>query len=597
MSLPSGLPRCPDAGNTVRLLEMTHPAGSELSPHTMPRFVVFATAVAASIVAVVTVVGSILPDAPSSGEMSASPAVLVVGVTGLVAITMSTWATVWDHPQASTGLALIATGLLLPRWAAFEWLPPDVRAGVLAAVPIAVAGTAAVALRWPVDGPPSGLLRAVGVLTLGAVVVHLVGYDPFEDPGCAQICVDLRPVAANVLATRSAVAWQTVLTETAAVVAVVAVWRKRPPRVPAAIVGGALVTLALLVSWIGLRWANWNQQSSTRRPATLLLACAAALVGIPVLVEAVRTRRTRVAVNGLVARLSQPETTWDDQHGPIRTVHFAIPSEDRWVDAHGQPVTDVPAPNVAVVISDQSGSVFRFVVAPRHNTADLLSGITPATRLALHNAQLSAITRARLADVQASRRRIVAMADTERQRIERDVHDGAQQRLVSAAFHLSVARNQLPTPTDPLGHAEDLLHDALAQLRQLTHGLFPRVLATDGLRAALEDLAGDSDSAVTLEVRGDDDIADNVAMAAYATVAAALDQATRTSVAGDVHISIVRREDSLNVSVTTTGETGTTDVSDFTDLADRIGALGAQLLVTSTATQTTLTTVLPCVSS
>ncbi len=70
---------------------------------------------------------------------------------------------------------------------------------------------------------------------------------------------------------------------------------------------------------------------------------------------------------------------------------------------------------------------------------EVLAGLTPATRWALRNAQLAAVARARLAEVQASQRRIVAASDAERRRIERDLHDGAQQRLVSVAFHLRVA--------------------------------------------------------------------------------------------------------------------------------------------------------------
>jgi signal transduction histidine kinase len=582
----------------TRLTIVADPAGAQMPPHTVPRVVAGVTAAAATIVAVVTVVGSAREDPASSGVITASPSLLAVGVVALLAVTVSTWATVRDHPQASIGLAVAATGLLVPSWAAFRWLSPDVRAGALAAVPLAIAGTALVCVHWPIDGPPSTLLYATYVLTVGAVAVHVVGYDPFEDPGCVQTCLDVRPAAEALLSTRSAVAWHTALTGTAALLAALAIWRRRPPRVPAVIVGGSLIAFALLASESALRWANWDRQSSSHPLYTLLPACAVATVGVAVLAVTVRTSRTRAAVNHLVTRLSQPEITPDNPHGPIRSVHFAVPGESRWVDAHGQPVSDVPAPNLLVPISDQSdGPVFRFVLSRPRDSAELLQGITPAARLALHNAQLSALTRARLADVTASRRRIVATADAERRQIERDVHDGAQQRLVSAAFFLSFARSRLPTASEPLGHVEELLHDALSQLRLLTHGVFPRVLATEGLRAAVEDLIADADIAVTLEVRGTCEVPDDIAIAAYATVANALHQATRRSLVSPVRVSIMRRDDTLHVAVTTTGDAATNDVSLFTDLADRVGALGGQLLVSSDDTITTLTSVLPCVSS
>jgi len=104
--------------------------------------------------------------------------------------------------------------------------------------------------------------------------------------------------------------------------------------------------------------------------------------------------------------------------------------------------------------------------------------------------------------VQASQRRVVAMSDAERRRIERDLHDGAQQRLVSVAFHLRVAlRDVNPATAAQLTGTEARIHDALAHLRQLAHGMFPSVLADEGLEAALEELLVASDIPATLDVQ------------------------------------------------------------------------------------------------
>lgn len=88
-----------------------------------------------------------------------------------------------------------AVGSLLPLWAAWSWLPGPVRAGVLAAAPLTVAGTAQVALGWPPEVSASARRtgRAVVVLAGAASLAHLLGYNPFADPGCARTCNDVRP--------------------------------------------------------------------------------------------------------------------------------------------------------------------------------------------------------------------------------------------------------------------------------------------------------------------------------------------------------------------------------------------------------------------
>jgi signal transduction histidine kinase len=146
-------------------------------------------------------------------------------------------------------------------------------------------------------------------------------------------------------------------------------------------------------------------------------------------------------------------------------VHFAVPGEARWVDVAGRDATDLPGQDKYVVLSDESGPVLRLLVARGTDQGDLLAALTPATRLALQNAQLSAVAKARLADVQASQRRVVATSDSERRRIERDLHDGAQQRLVSVAFHLKVAlAGADPSTSVRLAAAESRVRDALGQL-------------------------------------------------------------------------------------------------------------------------------------
>jgi len=120
--------------------------------------------------------------------------------------------------------------------------------------------------------------------------------------------------------------------------------------------------------------------------------------------------------------------------GSQRVALICTAHESRWVDAAGSPVADSndDGARVGVELVDGAGPLARLLVRPGGDHRDVIASLTPATQLALCNAQLAAVAKARLLDVQESRRRIVEAGDGERRRIERDLHDGAQQRLVSA---------------------------------------------------------------------------------------------------------------------------------------------------------------------
>ena len=113
--------------------------------------------------------------------------------------------------------------------------------------------------------------------------------------------------------------------------------------------------------------------------------------------------------------------------------------------------------------------------------------IGPAARLAIDNERLRAEARARLRELKTSRTRIVEAGDAERRRLERDLHDGAQQRLVGLCVVLAMAREQRSLPA--LEAADADLHRAIDDLRELAHGIHPAELSDEGLAAALETLA------------------------------------------------------------------------------------------------------------
>src|SRR5512143_1250711 len=195
----------------------------------------------------------------------------------------------------------------------------------------------------------------------------------------------------------------------------------------------------------------------------------------------------------LVGQLSEAGATGNPALDTPWDIEFAVPDDERWVDAAGHLVEPDAESRRSVVVSDAAGPVLRLHLATGQDPGDVLAALTPARMLALRNLCSAAVSRARLAEVRASQRRIVDASDSERERIERDLHDGAQQRLVSAALHLSLARNRMPVaagePADSgLAEADAAVREALEGLRLLGHGIFPATLITEGLAAALEDL-------------------------------------------------------------------------------------------------------------
>src|SRR5262249_2082317 len=150
-----------------------------------------------------------------------------------------------------------------------------------------------------------------------------------------------------------------------------------------------------------------------------------------------------------------------------------------------------------------------------------------AARLALQNEQLQAEVYAQLEDLRASRARIVEAADDERRRLERDLHDGAQQRIVALSLALQGLRSQLAS--DPgaelaarVAAPQATLQRGLAELRELAHGIYPAVLSDEGLAAALEALAEQADIPIRLETLTEARFPSAVENAAYFTIVEAI---------------------------------------------------------------------------
>jgi signal transduction histidine kinase len=180
----------------------------------------------------------------------------------------------------------------------------------------------------------------------------------------------------------------------------------------------------------------------------------------------------------------------------------------------------------------------------------------------------------------ASRARIVAAADTERHRIERDLHDGAQQRLVTLALRLRAVQDAVPPDaaelTAALARLGEDLEAALDELREIAHGIHPPVLARGGLAPALTGLARRSAVPVRLDVRVDARLPEQVELAAYYVVAEALTNAVKHAGATNVDVEAVAAAGVVRVCVRDDGRGGA-DVSrgsGLVGLKDRVETLG-----------------------
>jgi signal transduction histidine kinase len=209
-----------------------------------------------------------------------------------------------------------------------------------------------------------------------------------------------------------------------------------------------------------------------------------------------------------------------------------------------------------------------------------LAGFTELAGTALANAEAQAA-------LVGSRARIVAAGDAARRRIERDLHDGAQQRLVSLALQLRAARAALPpeaaAAARELDDAVAGLADALEGLREIARGLHPAILTEGGLRPALAALARQSAVPVHLDVQVARRPPDSVEVAAYYAVAEALTNTAKHARAAAVNVAVTAGEGMLRVSVRDDGRGGATFGcgSGLVGLKDRVEALGGRLTLDS----------------
>ena len=344
-------------------------------------------------------------------------------------------------------------------------------------------------------------------------------------------------------------------------------------------------------------------------PATVFFY-ASALVPIAVLVVFLQRRLARGGVAGLVVSLGEASEPGDLREAlaralgdPSLQLAFWLPGGRRYVGADGRAV-ELPQPDSgrsATTIQRERQPIAVLIHDPalEHN-AELVQSVCAAAGLALENERLQAELRARLVELQASRARLVQATDAERRRLERDLHDGTQQRLVSIAMSLGLLEPRLPADgaaAPIVRETREALAVALQELRELTHGIHPALLSERGLAAALEELCGRA--ALPTRLRSDIEtrLPEQLESAAYFFASEALTNAAKHSHASEVQVTAACAGGRLVVEVADDGIGGAspTGGSGLRGLADRIEALGGTMTVSSPPGRgTSLRAEVPC---
>ena len=333
---------------------------------------------------------------------------------------------------------------------------------------------------------------------------------------------------------------------------------------------------------------------ATDHALRLAEAGALALVAAGVALARLRARRTRAALAQLVLDIGSAPApgevrAWLAQAlgDPTIALLYRLESGE-WIDAEGRETTvSPPGDGEATRVRVDGQDVF--AVVHRRGLLDdptLLSELVTTASLALEHDRLHAACRARLEQLRASRARIVAEADSRRRELERDLHDGAQQRLVAVALAVRLARRRIAS-ADPeleacLAGAEAGVRAAVVALRDVAHGLFPAVLAEEGLAAALDEL---SEQVPRLIPRAlpPGRFPSEVESAAYFATVESLLETDR-----DVTVDAVTEHGRLTLAI------GAGEQSDSTmvQIQDRVGAVGG----TATLCDGLLRVEMPCAS-
>jgi signal transduction histidine kinase len=531
------------------------------------------------------------------------------------------------------GLTLVAAGLVtsfarpagrigdLALVAGFVWFAPF-WGGWKGGPPLVLSfGTLAAGFVFPLLlhlalAYPTGRLRSKGARALVAAVYleaalsalgRALFRDPFFDSSCWDNCTDnvflissLPRVARGI---QDADLW--FAAAAAAALATVCIWRLAAESGPVrrtlwpVLTGGIALAAATIAHSVALDRIPLEDPTDPVFLSIFVVGCAAVFVlalGLPWAVLRARVQRRSVA--RIVAELGEVPPPGSLESALARAIGdpelrigYWLPAARRYVDNRGRSVEEPTAASGRAVTALVRNGRRVALVAHAAGVADLEREIGAAVRLALENERLQAEVLAQLNDLQASRARVVKTGDAERRRLERDLHDGAQQRLLALSYDLRVARAGAEAEGDVetaslLAEATGEAQGALGELRELAYGIHPAILTEAGLAAALATLADTAPLVVEIREAAGERYLGPVETAAYLVVAEAIDDAVSRG-ASYAAVSVFRHDERLVVKVEDDGSGRT---STMIHLADRVGAVGGHLEVEPT----TLRAEIPC---
>jgi signal transduction histidine kinase len=456
--------------------------------------------------------------------------------------------------------------------------------------------------------------RLVGLCYSGLIVTSLAMVTLRRQCGCAHpeprnaFVIANRPGLASVIGT---VAWVVLLVAaTSIAVLLVRRWRGASGprrRIIAPVLWSGAAVITTLAGVLALRVAQ--APSAAQHILSWISVAAISALPFAFLAGLLRSRYSRAdAVGELLGRLNLPQGSIRDAIAgalgdPSVQLLYWREKAGEYVDPAGRPAAlPTEGSTRAFVEVKRDGQraaaiVFDGALGEEH---ELVSAVGSAAGLALDNERLHAELHARITELQTSRSRVLDAALTERQRIERDLHDGAQQRFVSLALTLAILDRSLadrPTDRAALTDARDELDKGIAELRELARGIHPAVLTERGLAPAIDGLADRAPFPVRVSETPQVRLPAQIETAAYFIVAEALTNAAKHAHARNATVRIERRNGSACVEVADDGIGGADAAmgSGLRGLTDRLTALDGQLSVISpSGGGTRLTATIPC---
>ena len=529
--------------------------------------------------------------------------------TGLIA---------WSRrPESAFGRLMVAVGLLWLLQGLLQSDEPWAFTAGLVVTGAAFGPFVQLLLGYPSGRIPSSTARLLVAATYGIVTVgtflRLLVSTP-GDAGCDCPSNRLQLWHDGTAARIADVLQEGGALVVAAGVLALLVDRRRRATAPARrVLAPVLWSSGLIVLLLAVHLAGGLVLDDVRDDVDPVGLVALAAVPAVFLVGLLRLRLARSAsVGGLVLELGASGSTGGLRGALARALGdeslelaYWMPEAAAYVDADGHPVELHPDGARATTVLSRGG---RPVAALVHDPAlrddpGFVEAVSGAAGLALENERLQAELRARLEELQASRARIVEAGDAERRRLERNLHDGAQQRLVSLSLSLRLAQRRLRD--DPEG-ADALLDGAgreltlaLAELRELARGIHPAVLTDRGLKAALEALASRLPLPMRLGELPEGRLPPAAEAAAYFVAAEAVTNVIKYARASAVDVEVTRRNGHVIVDVRDDGIGGADPGkgSGLRGLADRVAALDGRLVVQSPAGRgTCVRAEIPCAS-